>query len=273
MKTLIIKIKQSFIILATIIGITVSLISCDKDKDAASAVIAVPTGVRLVHSSAISGASLLDLYVDDVKLNNQSLSYNGFSAYFDATSGSKKITVKTATGLTLKDTVVNIKEGHRYSFFVKEWQLGSPTANPPVATPVKELIITDDSNTQVPDAGKAKVRFVNTVSTGSSLFSSSTQPAIFLRVNPIGSVAATDFLTYNLTNMASDFLSLNAGEIMFRATVPNSIGTVITVNMAATNLEAGKLYTLYLVGSPGGTTTPGNVAIPSSLELRIIINN
>lgn len=259
--------------MAAITGISVSLISCDKDKDAASAVIAVPTGVRLIHSSAISDASLLDLFVDDVKLNNQSIAYSGSSAYFDATSGTKKITVKTAAGLVLKDTIINIKDGHRYSFYIKEWQLGSPTANPPISTPVKELVVADDSNTQAPDPGKAKVRFVNAVTTGSSLYSSSRQAAIFLRVNPIGAVAATDFMTYNLTHTASDFLTLNAGEITFRATVPNSMATVITVTMAATTLEAGKLYTVYLIGSPGGTTSPGNVVIPSSLELRIITNN
>ncbi len=148
-------------------------------------------------------------------------------------------------------------------------------STPPILTLAQEknIIISDDNNVSVPDAGTAKVRFVNASTTGASIYSSSSPAATFLKVNAPGSAALTDFLTYNLTNIASDFLTLNAGSMEFRATVLNTLGTAITVNMPATALQEGKLYILYLVGTPGGVTVPGNTTVPSTLQLKLVSVN
>jgi hypothetical protein len=263
--------KKNLTIFLAIAGCFSLLFSSCKQDEQEAPLVPGKTSIRLVHSSAISGTALLDLYVDEVKLTPQPLGFAQVSAYFPTSSGSKNIVVKTEAGTVIRDTVLTVKEGQQYSVFVKEWQKGS-TANPSLSTPVKEFVIASDNKTTVPAAGQAKVRFVNSVTTGPDLFSGSRQPAIFMRVNPAGPLPATQVLTYNLSHIASDFLAVNAGAITFRATVPNTLGTVVTVTSSDMNLEAGKLYTLYLVGSPGGTTTTGTVVAPS-LELKITANN
>lgn len=271
-----VKIKRSIAIFAFLSIASLLITSCKEDKNSDPEIVPGQTGIRLVHSSFISNSSLLDLYVDDAKVNTQAVAYFENSAYSSLGSGNKRITVKTSTGTTIKDTTLTVKEGHQYSIFVKEWQKSeSDNSTPPILTltQVKSIVISDDNNTGVPAAGTAKVRFVNASTTGSSLYSSSSPAAIFLKVNAPGSSTLTDFLTYNLTNVASDFLTLNAGVITFRATVLNTLGTAITVNMPETMLQAGKLYILYVVGTPGGNTVPGNTVVQPTLQLKLLSIN
>ncbi|MGV3504620.1 MAG: DUF4397 domain-containing protein [Adhaeribacter sp.] len=258
-------------LLALILSGAGLLASCDGKDEQAAPQVPGQTSIRLVHSSAISRASPLDLYVEDVKLTPQPISFSGVSAYFPISGGSKKILVKTTAGATIRDTTISIREGSQYSVFVKEW-LKAGSASPSLPTPVREFVIAQDNKTTVPAAGEAKVRFVNSVTTGPDLASGSRQAAIFLRVNPAGPLPPTQVLTFNLSHIASDFLALPAGPITFRATVPNTLGTVVTVTSPEMRLEEGRLYTLYLQGSPGGTTATGTV-VPSSLELKITPNN
>ncbi|HEY0668657.1 MAG TPA: DUF4397 domain-containing protein, partial [Sphingobacteriaceae bacterium] len=159
-----VKIKNSIAILAFLSIASIIVTSCKEDKNSEPDIVPAQTGIRLVHSSFISSTSLLDLYVDNVKVNAASVAFLENSAYSSLGSGSKKITVKTTTGTTIKDTTFNVKEGHQYSIFVKEWQKGEwDNSTPPVLTQseVKSVVISDDNNTSVPAAGTAKVRFVN----------------------------------------------------------------------------------------------------------------
>lgn len=247
--------------------------SCTKEDDNDQAMVPGQTSIRLVHSSAISNTTALDLYVNDVKVTVQPIPFRDVSDYFPATSGSKKIGVKTADGTAIMDTLLNIRDGHQYSVYVIEWRSYSTSSGtPPVITiapsPVRGIILSDDNNTTIPDTGDAKVRFVNCI--GSNDFFSTSRPAaIFYRVNaPL--LPLQEYLTYNLTDKASDYLSITAGPLVFRATALNSAGVAATVTMEETTLEAGKLYTIYLTGSPGGVPPTGGATAPSSLELKIV---
>jgi hypothetical protein len=271
-----VKIKRSIAIFAFLSIASILITSCKEDKNSEPEIVPAQTGIRLVHSSFMSSNSLLDLYVDNAKVNSASVAFPGNSNYSSLGSGNKRITVKTSTGTTIKDTTLSVKDGHQYSIFVKEWQKGeSDNSTPPILTltQVKNVVISDDNNTSVPQPGTAKVRFVNASTTGPSLSSPSSPAAIFLKVNAPGSSALTDFLTYNLTDIPSDFLTLNAGPITFRATVLNTLGTAITVNMPEITLQAGKLYILYITGTPGGNTVPANTVVQSTLELKVIAIN
>lgn len=276
MRILKVKIIRPIAIVALLSFAAILITSCKEDKNNDPEIVPGQTGIRLVHSSFVSGSSSLDLYVDGAKVTTSSVDFFENSAYSSLSSGNKKITVKTSTGTTIKDTTLTVKDGHQYSIFVKEWQKGElDNSTPPILTLTQEksVVISDDNNTGVPDPGTAKVRFVNAATTGTSLYSPSSPAAIFLKVNAPGSSALTDFLTYNLTNVASDFVTLNAGPITFRATVLNTLNTAITVDMPETTLQAGKLYMLYVVGTPGGNTVPGNAVVSSTLQLKLVSIN
>jgi len=278
MRILKVKIKKTITVFTIFLSVFTFLItSCKQDINDDPAIVPGQTSVRVVHSSAILNTSLLDLYVNDVKVTSQPIAYRGASTYFPIASGSKKVTVKIADGTTIKDTVLSIRDGHQYSVFVVEWRYySSSTATPPVIivspTPKRDFVISDDNNTTIPAAGKAKVRFVNSIGSN-DFFSTSWQPAIFYRLNAPGPLPAQEYITYNLRNTASDFLSLTAGPFTFKATSLNSAGVAATVNMSETILEAGKLYTVYLIGSPGGIPPTGGTVVPSTLELKIVAVN
>ncbi|HEY0768733.1 MAG TPA: hypothetical protein VGD31_00180, partial [Sphingobacteriaceae bacterium] len=90
-----VKIKNSIAILAFLSIASIIVTSCKEDKNSEPDIVPAQTGIRLVHSSFISSTSLLDLYVDNVKVNAASVAFLENSAYSSLGSGSKKITVKT----------------------------------------------------------------------------------------------------------------------------------------------------------------------------------
>jgi hypothetical protein len=115
------KLNRSRTALTVFLAIFISFItSCTKDNDNGQAIVPGQTSIRLVHSSAISNTSSIDLYIDDVKATSQPVAFQNASTYFPTTSGSKKISVKTADGMTIKDTLLTIRDGHQYSVYVTE---------------------------------------------------------------------------------------------------------------------------------------------------------
>lgn len=272
------KINKSLVTVFTVLlSISVLMISCDKEeKDGAEPMVPGVTSIRLVHSSEMSSVSLLDLYVDGVKVTAQGIAYQLASAYIPAGSGNgKKIEVKKGTAV-VADTTLNIRDGHQYSVFVKELQSGIFNGNNELLqeVEVRKLIITDDNNTTVPASGTAKVRCVNAATTGNLIRASGgTRGATFIRINGPGPYPDVEYLTFNLADTGSDFATMRPGSVSFRGTVLPYVavpGNPILVNMTTT-LQAGKLYTAYITGSPGGTFGTTNIA--STLSLKIIENN
>ena len=266
-----IELKKSVATGLGLIALCIILNACSKVEPTPEVVISVSTGLRLVHSSAISEGTKFDLYVDDVKVTGSALAYQQNSPYLPITEGNRKIAVKTEAGALVKDTLLNVSASRRYSIFVKEWnKTGSGSPSTPIA--VKSLVIADDFNTTAAPTGKIKLRFVNAATTGNSLTAAAVIPGIFQRINPAGSSPATDVFTYNLVNLASDYLTLRTGPVTLSATAPNTADVQVFAASLPTTFESGKLYTLYLTGSPGGISS-GGTTISSSLALKVIENN
>jgi len=245
--------------------------SCKKDKTSAQANVTAATGLRLVHSSYISNTTPVDLYVDDVKLTSSgAVAFSNASSYYPLTSGSKKISAKTNTGTVLADTTINIMDGTQYSFFIKDrlWTNTVTTVTAPLKT---GLIAVADNNTSVPDAGTAKVRFVNM---SSQPLNSSLGLLTFLQINPAGGTTATTTLTQTLglNVFSSTYASFTAGSVTFRVYGATSAAALLdpvnTADLTAT-LEAGKLYTLYAVSTQYTVKTPTK----SPLALKLVVNN
>lgn len=237
-----------------IIAIAILITSCKKDKEEPGEdTIKAATSLRLVHSSYQSSlSSTVDLYVDDVKLNTDGpIAFPAASGYFPAVSGSRKIVVKDASGTSIADTVINIVEGNQYSLFVKDRSYVDETSL--VVIPLKNgLIPVTDNNTSAPAAGKAKVRFVNT---SSQPINSTAGRITFSRLTVSGNTTFVTPITQTLgldnTIFSSDYSTEDAGEIRFRAAGANSN----VIDLTAT-LEAGKLYTLYVVSTEFIVKTP-----------------
>lgn len=269
--------KPQISVCAAFLFISVLITSCEKeDNGKTEAMVPGVTSIRLVHSSEISSMSLLDLYVDGTKINIQGITYPLASAYFSTGAGTtKKIEVKKGTAV-VADTTLNIREGHQYSVFVKELQSGIFNSNNELlqAADIKKLIITEDNNTSIPASGTAKVRCVNAATTGNLIRANGgTKGATFIRINGPGPYPDVEYLTFNLADIGSDFVTLRPGNVSFRGSVlPYTLvtGSPVLINVAGT-LDADKLYTLYITGSPGGNL--GGTIVPSTLGLKLIENN
>ncbi len=237
-----------------IMAIASSITSCEKDKDEPGEdIINAATSMRLVHSSYLSSIlSTVNLYVDDVKLNTDGpIVFPGASGYFPATSGSRKIEVKDLSGASIADTLINIVEGKQYSLFIKDRSWIDETSL--IVTPLKSgLIAVTDNNTIAPVAGKAKVRFVNA---SSQPINSTVGRITFSRLTVLGNTTFVTPITQTLgldnTTFSSDYSTEDAGLVSFRAASANS--NVIDLT---TTLEAGKLYTLYVVSTEFTVKTP-----------------
>lgn len=262
-----------------------SITSCKKDDEAPANVVEAPTSIRFVNSTFLRSPfspgntpdmSPIDLYVDNVKITTSSIAFSNVSAYFPATSGSKKIEVKSGSTL-IADTVLNIIDGRRYTLFIKDrsWQYPENTTTTP-PTPItvvhlkRAIIPVIDNNTSAPAAGQAKVRFINMSSLPLNVFQSS---ITFLRVNAPGSPTPTTVLTQSLGNniLGSDFSALDAGSVTFRAHGANSSAILDATYMTelTTTLEAGKLYTVYVMSTENVVKT----ITKSPILLKIVENN
>lgn len=229
------------------------LSACKKDKTSASEqTVPAATGLRLVHSSYVSNATPVDLYVDDAKLTaSGAISFFNASGYFPLTAGSRKISARTTAGVVVADTIINIVDGKQYSFFIKDRSWVDPVTTV-VSTLKTGLAGIVDNSTSAPLDGMAKVRFVNT----SSLpLNASLAQLTFVQIKPADSVPATVTITQTLSGLlvGSEYASFPAGQITIRTYGATSSGAVLdpTYNVEiTTTLEAGKLYTLFAVSTP-----------------------
>lgn len=263
------KLTQSVVpktaLILVLMAAALLLPSCEKDEDTPKEeLIKAQTSLRFLHSSYKFNTSPVDLYVDDVKLNTSgALQFSNSTTYFPVASGSKKISVKHAGGTIVADTTINIADGKQYSLFIKDRSFVAEGTLEIVPLNTHVVAVVDNS-TSAPAEGKAKVRFVNM---DSMPLNSINGHMTFLTVNPAGSSAPTTVITQtlgqDLRTFGSEYSSFDAGQITFRAqSVSPSIADLTTT------LEAGKLYTLYVVSTGEIVKTPTK----SPILLKIIAN-
>ncbi len=209
---------------AAILTFVLFLSSCKKDDDNDGM-----ASVQVVHSSETTGP--VDLYIDNARVNSQAVAYTQSSGYFQIPAGSKTAEIRLAGSAQVVNTVnLDLEEGKNYTIYVS----GSSSTEGSVVT---------NDNTSTPSDGQAKVRFVNL----SSLVSS----ASVLLDN---SSAISSNLLFGAT---SDFSTVAAGTHTFKAYSSANANVNVTTSL---NLQAGKVYTVYLTGT-------------SSLSLNAVVNN
>jgi hypothetical protein len=107
----------------------------------------VPVGYVSIYHAAPDGP-LLDIVVDNNRINNQPLSYTDYSGYLNFHTGNRNVKFTAVNAANaLIDTTFDVSEGKAYSIFVIN------------RLPNLETLVVQDS-AAAPAAGKAMIRFV-----------------------------------------------------------------------------------------------------------------
>jgi hypothetical protein len=190
---------------------------------------------------------------------------NGRSPYLDAQFG---------------DVQINFTEGTNTSYKASRQFGNSPTfsssggPNGPIANyyhtilAVKNTKATADSlilfydDLAAPAAGKAKIRFVHLAPGNDNVdFGIAGQTALFTNTTygrAGGSVlTGTGFNTWSI----GPFVTVDAGTVNFQVTKTSDHSAVSILNnqLSNINLQAGKIYTIYINGTQGGTAVGATV--------------
>ena len=185
---------------------------------------------------------------------------NGKSSYLDAQFGDVQINFTEGTNTSYK---ASRQFGNSATFT----STGGP--NGPIANyyhtvfAIKNTTATADSvilfydDLAVPAAGKAKVRFVNLAPGSPNVdFGIIGQTALFTNTaygRAGGSIlSGTGFNTWSI----GPFITIDAGTLNFQVskTSDHSVISILNNQLSNINLQAGKIYTIYINGTPGNTS-------------------
>jgi len=182
----------------------------------------------------------------DVKINNANVS-GALNISFPASSGYKVVSTGTAVnigffltnvGTPISSQSVTVESGVSYTAFCAGL----------ITQPA--FLFTKDDMTP-PSANNSRIRFVNLSKDNLNVTASA-------QTTNIG----TDVKSLEVTK----FIEVPAGSYELKAGDPSDISTVVSTDPKAQTLGAGKIYTLMLTGSKGGTSV-------SALKLTLISNN
>ena len=184
---------------------------------------------------------------------------NGYTPYIDTQYGDVQINVTEGTNTSYK---VSREFGNSATFTAT----GGP--NGPIATyyhtvfAVKNAKATADSlilfydDLSAPASGKAKIRFVNLAPGAPNVDFQIAGQASSLFTNTAYGRAGGSVLSGNGLNAFSlgPFVSVDAGSVNFNVikTTDQSPISITNNTLTNVNLQAGKIYTIYINGTPGG---------------------
>ncbi|MDB5090776.1 MAG: hypothetical protein JWR09_4770 [Mucilaginibacter sp.] len=183
---------------------------------------------------------------------------NGYTPYLDAQYGDVQINVTQGTNTSY---IASREFGNSATFTAT----GGP--NGPIATyyhtvfAIKNAKATADSlilfydDLTAPASGKAKVRFVNLASGTPAVDFGITGQTNALFTNTAYGRAGGSVLSGSGLNAFSlgPFISVDAGTVSFSVLKTNNQSAITLVNDPLKNitLQAGKIYTIYINGTPG----------------------
>ena len=198
--------------------VTVGLTSCIKNNDTNTPIYV--SGVSLVHASPTT--EKLDVYINETKASGQNFDFGTKIDYLNAYSGNRTISVtKKDSGAKLTSDLVKLAPQLGYTVFVID-QLE------------KVALLTLEDNLAKPDAGKAKIRFVNLNPEGGAF-------------NLAVAGLTTDLSTNKSFKEYSDFETITPGDkVTFN--VKNAASGTVETSLEDVKIEAGKIYTLYARG-------------------------
>jgi hypothetical protein len=199
--------------------------------------------VRMAH--AIPGTPAVDLFVDDAK-SFTDVSYKTVTPYKEISSGKHTYRLR----LTGQDTAQPLAEGSdRLSDAGAHYTLWALTGTGALSKAVDLKFIKDDLSP--PANGKAKVRVLNSSPDMGEvdIYVQGKQDALFKGIN------FADENAYKEIDPINSALEVRPEGKNFAAlTIPNA------------NFEAGKLYTIFIVGQTKGTTKLEGVVVSDALS-------
>lgn len=203
--------------------VVLGLSSCMKNDDDYTPVYI--SGVSLVHASPTT--EKLDVFISNTRASVDNFTFGTKMDYLNAYSGDRQFTV-TKRGEVEKLTSKALK---------LEPQLGYTVFVVDELERIELLSLQDDL--AKPEAGKAKIRFVNLSPDGG---------ALTLAVNG----ATTDLAASKAFKEFSVFENITPGETV-TFNVKNSTSGSIDATVVDVKIEAGKVYTLYAKGLKAST--------------------
>ena len=199
------------------IGVASAFTSCKKDNSNGGS--ATTAKVKIVN--AADGSASQDLYIDNVKLDASAVAYTQSSDYFTENAGSHSAKF-TNTGSTTANVAFNVTLQADSSYTI--YYTGSNATQGSIVT---------TNNLTAPSAGMARVRIIN-LSTAAA-------------ANIDFGLSATSKLVTNLAYRAvSAYNTINANTALYLYAA-GSIDAML--NIPATTIQAGKIYTIYISGS------------------------
>lgn len=209
-------------------GLAIALIaltsfsSCTSDEDLVTA----EAYVRIVNAS--EGSTPQDFYLDDTKINSNAVAYTQSSAYLTTTNGNKVGSFKSNGSATVNSSAtLNIGGGRYYTVYYT----GEASGSTGFVTTIDEQVAAS--------ANKAKVRFVHLSSAAANKVDLAIQGGAKL----ISDLAYKSASAYQEVDAATNFQLFAAGS------------TTGGISIPALNLQAGKVYTVYISGSTALTIT------------------
>jgi len=225
--------KQNFhYIFFTLLGLII-LSSCKKEDNGHPDGMGDPTKARVNVIHASHDAGPVRLFINDGLFVTGLLNYGRATGYYSADPGNIDLDIMSEDNILLTGMRKNLEANENYTILVSR-QLG------------KQVLTTITDDWELPAKGKAKIRFVNTLfnSHGVSLNSGKD---VLVALNDYMSAAPSSMEVSAKTYM----LSVSSGNYK---SIPKAIA-----------LEAGKIYTIYTMGSVSGS---GN----SALEMGVFKN-
>ena len=191
------------------------LSSCTKDNTELNA----NAFVRVVNASENSPAQ--DFYLDSAKLTSNAVAYGNQSGYLTTTNGKKLGRFKTSGTATVNSSAtLNIDGGKYYTVYYT----GGTTSSASFTTTDEQV---------ASSANKAKVRFVHL----SSAAASQVDIAIKGGAKLVNNLAYKTASAYQEVDASTNFSLFAAGS------------STVSLDLSGLNLQAGKIYTVYISGS------------------------
>lgn len=204
---------KSFLILLSFTAFALS--SCKKNDP--EVVVKGEAKVKIVNTVQIEPAQ--SIYVDDQKVDITSLAFGETSEYLKISSGNRKVGFLGNTNIAT-EAVINFIPSITYTTFLISDRTG------------KKEILSFEDNLSNTESGKAKIKLINLSPYFTTGISVSVQ-------------TGTQFVNSLMYKEASNYFTVDAGQNL-RFNVVGS-GTIKTI--AGTDLQAGKIYTIWFSGT------------------------
>lgn len=205
--------------LFALILLTLAFTSCKKDKKDVN--VDLSAFVRVTNASAASTPQ--DFFLDTTKLTASAVAYGSSTDYLKTTTGDHQGSFKNSGSATVNVSFnLSLAAGKYYSAFYSDSS--------------KYATFIDDRTT--PQAGKARIRFINL----SSALASSVD------FGATGAAKLVSSLAYKSASAYYDVDPTTAFSLY-------ASGSTTAIISLPTTIEAGHIYTIYVSGATTGTVT------------------